>query len=141
MPNSFIIQKQLWEKKTLLQYFCQLEIDHVTQKPKETWQSTCRVPLSLVALSRISYQILIPYSKFIRIFKIMHVLLHLCCLMFSKIFIKFFKTQFYYLDLIDLQYDPLTYSLCLIPDLKLFNLIDIDVVRTSGGCVSLIPKV
>ena len=28
-------------KKTLLQYSCQLEIDHVTQKPKETCQSTC----------------------------------------------------------------------------------------------------
>ena len=28
-------------KKTL---FCQLEIDHVTQKPKETCQSTCRGP-------------------------------------------------------------------------------------------------
>ena len=28
-------------KKTLLYYSCQLEIDHVTPKPKETCQSTC----------------------------------------------------------------------------------------------------
>jgi DNA modification methylase len=31
-------------KKTLMWYFCQLEIDHVTQKPKETCQRTCRGP-------------------------------------------------------------------------------------------------
>ena len=29
-------------KKTLLKHSCQLEIDHVTQKPKETCQRTCR---------------------------------------------------------------------------------------------------
>ena len=33
-------------KKTILSYFCQLEIDHVTQKPKETCQSTCGGPES-----------------------------------------------------------------------------------------------
>ena len=31
-------------EKTLLYYLCQLEIDHVTQQPKETCQSTCRGP-------------------------------------------------------------------------------------------------
>ena len=31
-------------KKTLLLCFCQLEIDHVTQQPKETCQRTCRGP-------------------------------------------------------------------------------------------------
>ena len=31
-------------KKTLLEYFCQLEIDQVTQQPKETCQRTCRGP-------------------------------------------------------------------------------------------------
>jgi hypothetical protein len=31
-------------KKTLLYYSCQLEIDHVTQQPKETCQRTCRGP-------------------------------------------------------------------------------------------------
>ena len=51
VPNSFffgitvnfIIQKA-FGKKTLLKYFCQLEIDHVTQQPKETCQGTCRGP-------------------------------------------------------------------------------------------------
>ena len=37
-------------KKTLFWYFCQLEIDHVTQKPKETWQSTCRGPKSFFVI-------------------------------------------------------------------------------------------
>ena len=34
-------------RKTLLWYFCQLEIDHVTQQPNETCQRTCRWPESL----------------------------------------------------------------------------------------------
>ena len=58
VPNSFfgktvnfIIQKQLWEKKTLLYYFCWLEIDHVTQQPKETCQRTCRGPKEGVEMS------------------------------------------------------------------------------------------
>ena len=45
VPNSFIIQKQLWKKKKLLSYLCQLEIDLVTQQPKETCQRTCRQPM------------------------------------------------------------------------------------------------
>ena len=39
---SFVKSK----KKTLLLYSCQLEIDHVTQQPKETCQRTCRWPKS-----------------------------------------------------------------------------------------------
>ena len=31
-------------KKTLLQYSCQFETDHVTQQPKEIYQMTCRGP-------------------------------------------------------------------------------------------------
>ena len=31
-------------KNTLLSYSCQLQIDHVTQQPKETCQRTCRGP-------------------------------------------------------------------------------------------------
>ena len=34
-------------KKTLLYYSCQLEIDHVTQQPKETCQRTCREPMTM----------------------------------------------------------------------------------------------
>ena len=34
---------QFGKENTLL-YFCKLEIDHVTQKPKETCQSTCGGP-------------------------------------------------------------------------------------------------
>ena len=36
--RTFTTHHSVWERK----HFCQLEIDHVTQKPKETWQSTCR---------------------------------------------------------------------------------------------------
>ena len=41
---SSAIHHTALEKKTLLYYFCQLEIDHVTQQPKETCQRTCRGP-------------------------------------------------------------------------------------------------
>ena len=36
-------------KKTLFQYSCQLEIDHVTQQSKETCHRTCRGPNSVQA--------------------------------------------------------------------------------------------
>ena len=38
-------------KKTLLYYSCQLEIDHVTQQPKETCQRTCRGPKALLTFT------------------------------------------------------------------------------------------
>ena len=39
-----IIQKLKLGKEDSLVFSCQLEIDHVTQKPKETCQSKCRRP-------------------------------------------------------------------------------------------------
>ena len=38
--RTFTTHHSVWERKHSY-YFCQLEIDHVTQKPKETCQSTC----------------------------------------------------------------------------------------------------
>ena len=32
---------EAWERRHSCNSLCQLEIDHVTQKPKETCQSTC----------------------------------------------------------------------------------------------------
>jgi hypothetical protein len=48
--NKFHYSSFSLGKKTLLKYFCQLEIDHVTQKPKETCQSTCSGPWSTTQL-------------------------------------------------------------------------------------------
>ena len=35
---------EAWERRHSYKYSCQLEIDHVTQQPKETCQRTCRGP-------------------------------------------------------------------------------------------------
>ena len=42
--NNFYYSSLSLGKKTRFHYFCQLEIDHVTQKPKGTCQSTCGEP-------------------------------------------------------------------------------------------------
>ena len=54
VPDSFFgyncnLSFKNWslEKETLFLFSCQLEIDHVTQKPKETSESTCGGPKSI----------------------------------------------------------------------------------------------
>ena len=44
--KKFCYSSLALEKKTLLYYSCQLEIDHMTQQPKETCQRTCRGPMT-----------------------------------------------------------------------------------------------
>ena len=43
---NFIIQSDNFGKEDTLKSFCQLETDHVTQQPKETYQTTCRGPIN-----------------------------------------------------------------------------------------------